>query len=203
MFIAFDGPDGVGKTTLIKSVSDVLLAHGISAVRLHEWKGGPFELTIGRLSESEHDPFALFTWVLASRCYTLERRVLRALRGGETVLLDRYYASSLVYQRMEGIDIDLIERFLEPFARPDIYFQLRCPVRVVQKRLSLKAEKVGLAEIRFLCELYDEAFDRLRLRGDRVCTLTTSALLEETVDEAVSIIVRQARNSRRGCADGP
>ena len=200
-FVAFDGPDGVGKTTLIRGVQGALQRQGIPCVQLHEWKGGPFERAIRRMSMSEHDPFALFALVLASRCYTLERQVVRSLRDGKTVLLDRYYASSLVYQRLEGIDLNLIACFLQPFPPPDIHFHLTCTARVMQQRLSQKSEMASIVHLERLCQLYDQAFEMLRLRGDVVCSLDTQVPLPATVDEAVTVIV-QLRNSSEGCADG-
>jgi dTMP kinase len=188
-FIAFDGPDGVGKSTLVNGVRDALLQRNVRVFHLHEWKRGPFESIIRKLSTSKHDPFVLFTWVLASRAYTIEKQVLPALAGGKVVLLDRYYAASLVYQRLEGIDIGTIERFLNAFAQPDVHIQLRCPVEIMRQRLLVKSEVSNVVTLSQLARLYDEAFDILTQRGEQVCTLDTSLSPDRLVKEALSIIL--------------
>ena len=124
--IVFEGPDGVGKSTLSRAVRDALKDAGINC-RLLSFPGKE-EGTLGELVyKIHHDPASLGLNGLsavarqalhvAAHLDAIERVILPALEGGEHVLLDRYWWSTLVYGLASGLDRVMLDTLIEPERR--------------------------------------------------------------------------------------
>ena len=88
----------------------------------------------GRLSPEEE--LALFH---DDRRDHVERLILPALEAGQTVILDRYYFSTMAYQGARGFDPQEIRRQNEEFAPvPDFVFLLELPVEDALQRIGVR-----------------------------------------------------------------
>lgn len=125
--IVFEGIDGAGKSTQARMLRRKLKARGRESVSLREPTRGRFgrELrakakTAGSLTPDEE--LALF---LKDRRENVARNIRPALRAGKTVILDRYYFSTIAYQGARGLDPARIRTVNERFApKPDLVFIL-------------------------------------------------------------------------------
>lgn len=107
LFFAFDGPNGSGKSSLLRGVAERLKGCDLSVAITRE----PTESELGRFirkAEESYQGRSLAYLVAADRLWHVENEVAPGLADGKVVISDRYVASSLALQTLDGVDIDLI-----------------------------------------------------------------------------------------------
>jgi dTMP kinase len=98
-FIAFEGINGCGKTTLHKLLSAQLAASGRSVCDTREPGGTPLAEKLRSLVlQDAMDPLTEALLMFAARRDHLERVILPALAKGEVVLCDRFTDATFAYQ---------------------------------------------------------------------------------------------------------
>ncbi|MGI9559142.1 MAG: dTMP kinase [Thermodesulfobacteriota bacterium] len=145
MFISFEGIDGCGKSTHARLLKERIEAAGKEVVLTHEPGGG------GKIGESirntilleemkSADPLAEVFLFCADRVHHVRKVVKPALDGGKTVISDRFFDSTIVYQGCgRGVDFEFVERAARMSAlgvEPDLTFFLDAPVEVCAGRLE-------------------------------------------------------------------
>lgn len=128
MFITLEGIEGSGKTTQINNISRFLENKGHNCVITRE----PGGTKIGRkirsiLLDPENkgmEPMAELLLYFSDRVQHVKKLIQPALSEGKTVICDRYFDATLVYQGYaRGLDIKLITRLHELILeglKPDI-----------------------------------------------------------------------------------
>ncbi|WP_228281921.1 dTMP kinase [Rubrobacter marinus] len=119
--VVFEGPDGVGKTTLAQALVDKLIRRGVRC----EYFSFPGREpgTLGRLVyEVHHDPgkfgidrmnpTSLQVLHIAAHLDAIEGHILPALRAGRSVVLDRFWWSTFVYGIVGGVDRDSLDAMI-------------------------------------------------------------------------------------------
>ncbi len=137
-FIAFEGPEGGGKSTQIRAVAAALADHGIPHLLTRE----PGGTTIGEqiraiLLGVENRAMVARTEVfllLAARAQHIAEVIAPALARGETVLCDRFAGATFAYQGYgRGLPLDELQR-LQTFAAgalvPDLTLLFDLPVEI-------------------------------------------------------------------------
>ncbi len=122
-FITFEGPEGSGKTTVIREITQRLESEGWEVVVTREPGGVKTGEDIRKiLLEGEAiDDRSEALLFAASRREHLVNKVLPALREGKVVLCDRYIDSSLAYQGYaRGIGVEEV-RSINEFAINGLY----------------------------------------------------------------------------------
>jgi dTMP kinase len=150
LFIVIEGIDGTGKSTQAKMLKQALEAVGQVVILDREPSDGPYgkilreSATTGRLSPQEE--LDLFH---KDRKHHLEEIILPALKRGETVILDRYYFSTMAYQGQRGFDPREIRTTNLSFApNPDILFILDLPVDQARERIGVRGDTTNQFEER-------------------------------------------------------
>ena len=133
--IAFEGPEGVGKTTQLRMLAELMAAAGRDVVAVREPGGTPLGDEIRRLlldPASDIVPRAEGLLFMASRAQLVERQIVPALSAGATVLLDRFFLSTYAYQvagrRLAHEQVDAANRLAIGALRPDLTLLLMLPV---------------------------------------------------------------------------
>ena len=100
LFISFEGGDGVGKTTQIRILADLLTAAAVDHILTREPGGTELGVEIRRLllHGGHVAPRAEALLYAADRAHHIATRVRPALERGAVVLADRYLDSSVAYQ---------------------------------------------------------------------------------------------------------
>ena len=206
-FITFEGPEGSGKSTQIRLLTERLEARGIKVVQTREPGGTATGEMIRNLLQhdaageplSDRSELLLFT---ASRAQLMNSVILPALERGEWVLCDRFIDSTLAYQGyargMEVSVLDQINEFAIYGRKPELTILLDLDVETGFSRLESRYASTDESHDRFECE--DRSFHE-RVRGgyhqlaDRAperFRVIDSTRPIETVSEEVWTAVREA-----------
>lgn len=135
LFIAFDGPNGVGKSTLIECVKSGLEKCAVDICLTKE----PTNSTLGLFTREIAETLgreSLACLVAADRYYHLTEEIVPNLKVGKVVISDRYVLSSLILQGMDGVEADFIMAVNDKAIFPDIQVVLSADRTVIQERLA-------------------------------------------------------------------
>ena len=128
MFITFEGPEGSGKSSQIKLLSDYLRRQGFSVVATREPGGTPIGNQIRRcvhdVGNANMTPQTEMLLYSASRAQLVAEIIRPALAAGQIVLCDRFYDSTIAYQGYgRGLNLDdlyAITRFATGGLKPGL-----------------------------------------------------------------------------------
>lgn len=107
LFVTFEGPEGAGKSTAIRTVAQHLIEQGREVLVTREPGAGEFGRQIREilLHGEEMPPESELFLFLADRSNHVRNIVRPALAEGKWVLCDRYADSNFVYQSyVRGLD---------------------------------------------------------------------------------------------------
>jgi dTMP kinase len=138
-FVAIDGPSGIGKSTLTGMLADRLTAQGCSVTATREPTATPLG-SLARFGTDDYHGLTLACLVAADRYQHLEHEIRPALQAGRLVICDRYLASSLVLQRLDGVSTEFVWQLNQHADRPDLCIILSGDAACARER----AEKRGL-----------------------------------------------------------
>lgn len=122
--IAVEGIDGAGKSTQIERLARALRDSGVDVVCSKEPTDGAWGKKLresaltGRMSLDEE-----LEYFIQDRRQHVRELIGPALAAGDTVLLDRYFYSTIAYQGARGADVAaLTEQMVAEFPLPEIVF---------------------------------------------------------------------------------
>lgn len=113
--VVFDGSNGAGKTTVIKSVEKYLISKGVDVLLTREPGGTPIGEKIREVILDPTTPEMSFMTELmlfgAGRAQHIQEKIIPALTAGKVVISDRFDAATFSFQHFaRGIDIDTITK---------------------------------------------------------------------------------------------
>jgi dTMP kinase len=149
-FITLEGPEGSGKTTAARHLTDWLRGRAVATILTKEPGGTPLGEEVRRIvlhmrgMSDDLDPRADALLYAAGRAQHVARVIRPALERGDWVVCARYADSSLAYQGAGyGNDMSAM-RQLQEFAtgglRPDLTLLIDVPVEVGLERTRRRAE---------------------------------------------------------------
>lgn len=123
--IIFEGPNSVGKTSLSRRLAEYYTAQGEDCLLLSF--PGHIDGTIGSLIYRLHhcpselgitsiSPSALQIMHVAAHVDAIESQIIPALKNGRTVILDRFWWSTIIYGQLN----ELPRKFLNSIVQPEI-----------------------------------------------------------------------------------
>jgi dTMP kinase len=141
VFLVVEGPEGAGKTTLVRWLAAQLLADGRQAFTVREPGGTPVAEAARKLAlKSKHAiaPAAELFLMLAARADLVEREIRPALDAGKVVVADRFDLSTMAYQvagrGLPGEDVAAALRLATGGLVPDLTLVLDVPVAIGRER---------------------------------------------------------------------
>lgn len=206
----FEGPDGVGKSTLAEAVVNALSKKGVDVLLLSF--PGREPKTLGNLVYAVHhnassfgigsiSPASLQALHIAAHVDCIENRILPALAEGKTVVLDRYWWSTAVYGALSRIEMPVLSAMIElekivwGDVRPNKLFLIR---RDEPYRIELLKHQWS-----WVCD----AYHKLALEEKDACPveiIENSAALEKVTDgimthiRGISPAMVQNRRGKQG-----
>ncbi|MFF8618246.1 dTMP kinase [Streptomyces sp. NPDC015350] len=178
MFVSIDGPSGAGKSTTIKALYDELAGRGIDVHQTVE----PTTSDIGRFVSDNFAHIrghALACLVAADRYEHAEHEIEPRLTAGQTVITDRYVASTLVMQQLDGVPLPFLLALNAHVLMPDLAVILAADPGLIAERIAARGPRNRFhrdptapgREVLF----YEDAVLYLRSVGIRVLVVDTAA----------------------------
>ncbi|MFE6127544.1 dTMP kinase [Streptomyces sp. NPDC056437] len=193
LFVAVDGPGGVGKSTVTGLVAQQLQDQGVRVLATRE----PIDAPLGDLARHSTEEYRgeAMACLMAAGRYQHGEEICAALESGEVVVCDRYIASSLALQRMDGVDPDFVWLLNERVTMPHLTVLITAQPDVIAKRLADRGthsryERMdGSSHIE--CAYFHDAGRFIRDKGLRVLDVdATQASPEEVARTIVATITR-------------
>jgi dTMP kinase len=192
--VTLDGPGGVGKSTAAQMVVDTLAAAGLP---MHA-TAQPSRAPLGELARHGTDTYrgmALACLCAADRHHQLEVEIKPALRQGKVVVCDRYVASSLVLQGLDGLSSDTVWQLNHGVYCPDLTVILNADPQVIDSRLRGRGghSRFERAEDNSDMEsgLYVHAVVDLQAKGWPVATLDLTTDTPDTIAARIVFLIRR------------
>lgn len=147
-FITLEGAEGVGKSTNLSFVREILTDCGCDVVLTREPGGTPLAEQLRTLllapRDEKVDPVAELLLVFAARAQHIARVILPALERGRWVVSDRFTDATYAYQGYgRGLDVALIEKIeklVQARLQPDVTIYLDVDVAVGMKRVTQRGK---------------------------------------------------------------
>lgn len=191
MFITIDGPNGVGKTTVAARLAERLRATGANVHLTRQPSGGHVGM-FARQHEHELRGWPLAAMVVADRYMQLHEEIEPALASGQVVVCDRYVASTLVLQRLDGLDRAVLREMNAAARRPDLAAVLLATPDLIQARLR---ERKRLSRFEMLPDIAEREHDLYAAVADDLQELGYRTLVLECSDLTVDAIAERVQRS--------
>lgn len=203
MFITFEGPDGSGKSTVIKEVYARLIKDGYDIILTREPGGTPIAEKIRDIildnSNTALDKRTEALLYAASRRQHLVEKIWPALKEGKIVLCDRFLDSSLAYQgggRDLGIENVLnVNLFATENTYPDLTLFFDVSPEIGLARLSHDkkrvADRLDNEKETFHKEVYEAFLKVAEIYKERIVKIDASKPLEDVINQTYLVILEK------------
>jgi dTMP kinase len=137
LLIAFEGPDGSGKTTQRKLFTRWLESQGHVVVTT-KWGSSRLVQPLLKARRKAHalSPEELCLLQAADYRHRLEQEILPALWKGSMVVADRFLFTSLARDAARGLDFDWVLQAYSPLFWPDIVFNFSVSLDTSTSRVA-------------------------------------------------------------------
>ncbi|HZR38777.1 MAG TPA: dTMP kinase [Ktedonobacteraceae bacterium] len=205
--ISFEGLDGAGKTTQIRLLGRWLEEHAVSYVLTREPGGTALGAEIRKLlfhhPELAITPLAEAFLFQADRAQHFATLIVPALEAGITVITDRCFDSSIVYQgAVRGVGVEVCEQLslLATGGRiPDLTILLDLNPEFVEERTQVAEHQSGLREsqsrfdreaLAFHQQLREAFLALARTHPQRIKVIEASQSQEQIHQQIVALVER-------------
>lgn len=197
--VVFDGSNGAGKTTVIKSVEKYLTTKGFDVLLTREPGGTPIGEKIRDVILDPSTPEMSFMTELmlfgAGRAQHIKEKIMPALARGKIVISDRFDAATFSFQHFaRGIDLDTIIKIndlaLDGFA-PNMNIILDLDPDEGLKRVHSRGEGLDRLEDEkadFLIKARNGYLKQAEQSPDKFEVIDASQTKENVLKDVISII---------------
>ena len=189
-FVVFDGPDGSGKSTQLRSLAKAARDASIETVEVRE----PGGTSIGeKIREVLLDPANCemvtrceMLLYMASRAQLVEERIIPALDRGAFVLADRFISSTLAYQGSAGgvsvSDIMAVGDIAIGGRWPDLVVILDVDWTTAQSRMTRALDRIEQKDASYHKRVREGYLEQARAQPDRYLVVDSTAAPDAVFD---------------------
>lgn len=196
--IVFEGPDGSGKTTILKNVNQKLTEQGYNIRVVREPGGTEISEKIREIIiDNDNINMAAKTESLlfaASRAQLVEEKIRPGLENSEIILCDRFVLSSLLYQGVgRGLGIDEVKK-INDFATGDInpdltiFFNIDYKTALIRKRANFSPDRLENEEFDFHKKIFDAYLDIAEKYKDDIKQVDATRSIDEVSSDVLKLI---------------
>ena len=196
-FITFEGPDGAGKSSQIRLLSDYLASKGFTTLNTYE----PGEGEVGRkirelilYSGLEITPRCEALLYAADRAQHVQEVILPALERGEVVICDRFIDSSIAYQgEGRGLGEEAVMSANElalAGIMPHVTFMFDLSPReaFLRKGGAESGDRIESAGLEFHEQVYGKFMDLAEKYPDRIVRIDARQTVEEISRQIIACV---------------
>ena len=206
IFISFEGIDGSGKSTHIKSLAVAFEQAGRSVVRTREPGGTPMTERLRTLTLHEDmDGVTEALLMFAARRAHVRDVIAPALAAGKVVLCERFTDSTFAYQgggrgvdwatleKLERLALDISDTDVsmpltdEPLA-PSLTLWFDLPADVAATRLRGELDRFEMQTLVFFEAVRAAYATRMEHAGGRIVRIDTSVSKEQVQEEVLAAV---------------
>ena len=198
-FITFEGPEGSGKSTVIKAIKDFLENEGYNILVTREPGGIKIAEDIRSIilnkDNVEMDAHAEALLFAAARSQHFNEKIKPALEADKIIICDRFIDSSLAYQgHARGLGIDNvynINKFAIGDNLPELTIFIDVPPEVGLKRVFSNIRKVDRLDLETLAfhELVYEGYMLIAKKyKNRFKIVDGTNPVEQVIEDTLKII---------------
>ncbi len=193
VFIAVEGIDGSGKSTVVKTLANALPGTYVTS----EPSGSP----IGRLIREwalrggSVNPLVDALLFAADRLEHYEREIKPHLESGHVVLCERYVESSIAYQGAAGVEIEFLELINSKAPKPDLTIVLDVEPEEAIRRISDRHNVEKYERLDFLKRVRAIYLQRAVERGYPV--IDASKSIDAVVEQVLKVVEGLLREKSR------
>lgn len=171
LFVAIDGPKNAGKTTLIRQIALCLIESGY---RIHLTKEPTAQFQLS--NEQKYTGSDLANLIAHDRRHHVESTVLPELMTHDAVVSDRYIASSLAFQGMDGVQFSKVWELNREFPLPDLNIFLTADATSLSRRRQMRSRSTRLEvfDPEYEIMFYDQARMQMEERGVATAIINNS-----------------------------
>lgn len=145
MFVAIEGVNGVGKSTIIEYLNLYLSKDGFNVITFKQ----PTDSKLGKFvrnMEEELSGLPYFFLILSDRYKLVEElnKIISKSDSNNIILIDRYILSSIVLQQLDGVNLEIIWEFSKFLPIPDLTILLTGREDIISERLKQRNKKTRL-----------------------------------------------------------
>ncbi len=206
LFIALEGPDGSGKSTITKLLADYMQKKNIPHIITREPGGTEIgeeirELILNNKNThmSEETEALLYA---ASRSQHISEKIKPSLDKGKVVVCDRFVLSSLAYQgKGRGLGIEKV-KMINDFAIGDVYpdlilfFDVDPSTTLKRKTKNANVDRLELEGENFHKNVYQGYRESLKMYPKNIKIIDASQSIEEVLNEVIVEIEHLLDNRR-------
>ncbi|MCW5937059.1 MAG: dTMP kinase [Fimbriimonadaceae bacterium] len=198
MFVTLEGPEGSGKTTLVRGLAQELGACGYKVLATREPGSGKFGAAVRGLLLHGEDilPTTELFLFLADRAQHVATTLRPALEEGTVVLCDRFTDSTVVYQGYgRGLDLDELRRMNEIASgglKPELTLLLDLPPESGLDRIKDK-DRIDNEGIEFHKRVREGFHAEAKAEPGRWVVIDASRPPEETLATALGFVLERLR----------
>lgn len=201
MFITLEGPDGSGKSTIIKLMEKYLEDNNINYISTREPGGINISEQIREIilnkENTAMDPRTEALLYAASRRQHLAERVIPAIEENKIVICDRFIDSSLAYQGYaRGIGMEevmKINKFAIDKYMPDltIYFDLSPEIGLdrISKNKEREINRLDLEKVDFHRKVREGYLILLERYPERIKKIDASQSIEDVFNDVKKLMM--------------
>lgn len=197
-FIVFEGGEGAGKSTQIKTLATLLQDSNINFLQTREPGGTEVgerirDVLLDKSLPGMHSDAELLL-MFAARAEHLQHKILPALEEGAWVICDRFTDASYAYQGYgRGIDlarIEHLEQWVQQGIQPDLVIILDLDVEAGLQRVSLRGETDRFEDekIEFFEKVRAGYMIRAKQHPDRYLVLDAAKTEEQVATKLIDAI---------------
>jgi dTMP kinase len=199
MFITLEGPEGSGKTSHIKPLTEWLTVQGYKVFATRE-PGGTnigeqIRAVIHDLKNTEMHPRTETLLYQAARAQIVEQVIKPLLAAGEIVISDRYYDSTIAYQgyghRQNLDEVRALVKYATGGLTPDLTILLDVDVEVGLKRKkqnNVEWNRMDAYEVEFYSRVRAGYLEMVKQEPKRWVVVDASRSWDEVQEELRKII---------------
>jgi len=187
-FITLEGIEGVGKTSNLRFIQELLEAAGHSCVVTREPGGTNLGEALRNILLSHSDENmsadAELLMMFAARAEHLSKVIRPALANDQTVLCDRFTEATYAYQgggRQLDVDkISALEEWVQGDLRPDLTLILDAPVEVGRARAGSRSDpdRIEKEQDDFFQRVRNAYIEMAKHYPHRICLIDASVELK-------------------------